>query len=134
MRRPSDKQLSDPQWWADNVLDGVDYAFTYHGAVEFANVYGEINESLTLAIDGGFWELLATRPGVKSTDNSIKNKYSTPVGDVYDVLKAFEVTNPALQHLIKKALKVGKRGHKDLETDLQDIIDSANRAKQLEGY
>ena len=62
------------------------------------------------------------------------NKYRTPIGDVYDVLKAFEVTNPALQHLIKKALKVGKRGHKDIETDLQDIIDSAVRAKELEGF
>ena len=62
------------------------------------------------------------------------NKYSTPIGDAYDVLKAFEVTNPALQHLIKKALKVGNRGHKDIETDLQDIIDSAVRAKELEGF
>ena len=52
--------------------------------------------------------------------------------DVYDVLKAFEVTNPALQHLIKKALCVGIRGHKDASEDLQDIIDSAIRAKELE--
>jgi len=51
--------------------------------------------------------------------------------DVYDVLKAFDVKNPALQHLIKKALCVGLRGHKDEETDLEDIIDSAIRAKQL---
>jgi hypothetical protein len=51
--------------------------------------------------------------------------------DVYDVLKAFNVTCPALQHLIKKALNTGNRGHKDLETDLQDIIDSAIRAKAL---
>ena len=68
------------------------------------------------------------------SDGSTANKYSTPIGDVYDVLKAFEVTNPALQHLIKKALKVGKRGHKDIETDLQDIIDSAVRAKEIEGF
>ena len=67
-------------------------------------------------------------------DGSTPNKYSTPIGDVYDVLKAFEVTNPALQHLIKKALKVGNRGHKDIATDLQDIIDSAVRAKELEGF
>ena len=52
--------------------------------------------------------------------------------DVYDVLKAWEVSNPALQHLIKKALQAGNRGHKDLETDMQDIIDSAIRAKELE--
>lgn len=52
--------------------------------------------------------------------------------DVYDVLQAFGVTNPALQHLIKKALCVGIRGHKTKQQDLQDIIDSAIRAKELE--
>ncbi|MGL4754376.1 MAG: hypothetical protein ACRCXB_18540 [Aeromonadaceae bacterium] len=52
--------------------------------------------------------------------------------DVYDVLTAWNVTNPALQHLIKKALQCGQRGHKDAQQDLQDIIDSAIRAKQLE--
>lgn len=52
--------------------------------------------------------------------------------DVYDVLMAWNVTNPALQHLIKKALQPGDRGHKSREQDLQDIIDSAIRAKELE--
>ena len=52
--------------------------------------------------------------------------------DVYDVLSAWSVTNPALQHLIKKALQTGERGHKTREQDLQDIIDSAIRAKELE--
>ena len=52
--------------------------------------------------------------------------------DVYDVLMAWGVTNPALQHLIKKALQCGQRGHKDNQQDLQDIIDSAIRAKELE--
>lgn len=51
--------------------------------------------------------------------------------DVYDVLKAFDVTCPALQHLVKKALCAGLRGHKDKSQDLQDIVDSAVRAKQL---
>ena len=51
---------------------------------------------------------------------------------MYDVLQAFAVTNPALQHLVKKALAVGQRGHKDAAEDLQDIIDSALRAKELE--
>ena len=52
--------------------------------------------------------------------------------DVYDVLMAWGVANPALQHLIKKALQCGKRGHKDKQQDLQDIIDSAIRAQELE--
>lgn len=51
--------------------------------------------------------------------------------DVYDVLKMFNVTDPALQHLVKKALCVGQRGHKTVKQDLQDIADSAARALQL---
>lgn len=48
--------------------------------------------------------------------------------DVYAVLNAFEVKDPALQHLIKKALCAGLRGHKDTEQDLHDIIDSGHNA------
>ena len=48
--------------------------------------------------------------------------------DVYRVLSAFEVTDPALQHLIKKSLCAGLRGHKDTEQDLHDIIDSGHKA------
>lgn len=64
------------------------------------------------------------------------NKYQREIKpgvfvDVYDVLKAWDVRNPALQHLIKKALAVGQRGHKDAAEDLQDIVDSAVRALEL---
>ena len=52
--------------------------------------------------------------------------------DVYDVLKAFEVINQALQHLIKKALCAGLRGHKDKEQDLCEVLASAKRAIELE--
>jgi len=54
--------------------------------------------------------------------------------DVYDVLKAFDVRCPALQHLIKKALCAGLRGHKNASQDLDDIIASALRAKELSDY
>lgn len=67
--------------------------------------------------------------------NKSKNKYNRQCKgvtiDVYDVLKAFEVTDPALQHLIKKALCAGLRGHKNKEQDLVDIFDSAKRALEL---
>lgn len=52
--------------------------------------------------------------------------------DVYDVLQAFNVTNPALQHLIKKALCAGLRGHKGRQQDLNEISESARRAIELE--
>ncbi|BAN16820.1 hypothetical protein X848_gp10 [Edwardsiella phage PEi21] len=63
------------------------------------------------------------------------NKYGRTVKgvsvDVYDILKAWHVTNPALQHLIKKALQCGERGHKSRVEDLDDILASAKRAKEL---
>ena len=100
------------------------------------NVNG-IDRGLARHFDWGTdndWNITRYRVVEAKEETKAANKYDTPIGDVYDVLKAFNVTNPALQHLIKKALKVGKRGHKDIETDLQDIIDSAVRAKQLEGF
>lgn len=51
--------------------------------------------------------------------------------DVYDVLNAWVVSNPALSHLVKKALQPGQRGHKDRAADLDDIVKSAVRAKEL---
>ena len=51
--------------------------------------------------------------------------------DVYTVLKLFEVTDPCLQHIVKKALCAGKRGHKDMMEDLQNIVDTAIRAVEL---
>lgn len=72
------------------------------------------------------------------TESPTQNKYQVNCKgvliDVYDVLTAYDVKNQALIHLIKKALKVGKRGHKDLETDLRDILASAKRALELEGF
>ena len=52
--------------------------------------------------------------------------------DVYDVLKAFEVCNPAIQHAIKKLLMPGKRGHKDKLQDLLEAKQSIVRAINLE--
>lgn len=52
--------------------------------------------------------------------------------DVYRVLKLFEVTDPCLQHAIKKLLVAGGRGAgKDLERDLREAVDSINRALQM---
>ena len=53
--------------------------------------------------------------------------------DVYDVLSAFEVVNPAMQHALKKMLAPGKRGAKDTVQDMQEAIQSIERAIELEG-
>lgn len=51
--------------------------------------------------------------------------------DVYQVLRLFNVTDPCLQHIVKKALCAGQRGHKDFETDLKNIFDTAKRALEI---
>jgi hypothetical protein len=70
-------------------------------------------------------------------ENAIeRNKYMRQVKpgvwvDVYDVLRAWNVVDPCLQHLLKKALASGQRGHKDLKEDLEDILASAKRAVEM---
>jgi hypothetical protein len=74
-----------------------------------------------------------SKPERNKYDRTITNKNGEMiVVDVYDVLQAFKVTCPALQHLLKKALACGLRGHKSRSGDLQDILDSAKRAIELE--
>ena len=52
--------------------------------------------------------------------------------DVYDVLNAFEVINPAMQHALKKMLAPGKRGAKGTIQDMKEAIQSIERAIELE--
>ena len=53
--------------------------------------------------------------------------------DVYDILTAYSVTNPADAHAIKKMLCPGQRGAKDGIQDRQEAIVSLQRAIELEG-
>lgn len=76
-------------------------------------------------------ELIAQREPATTDDSKYNRPCKGITIDVYDVLKAFNVTCPALQHLIKKALAVGQRGHKDASEDLKDILSSAKRAIEL---
>jgi hypothetical protein len=48
--------------------------------------------------------------------------------DVYRVLRLFDVTDPCLQHAVKKLLVAGGRGSKDLRRDLREAIDSIERS------
>ena len=57
----------------------------------------------------------------------------TAIIDVYRTLSAFNVTDPALQHAVKKLLCMGLRGHKDTMTDLDDAIDSLQKMKTFLG-
>lgn len=51
--------------------------------------------------------------------------------DVYRVLSLFGVTDPCLQHAIKKLLVTGGRGAKDETVDVQEAIDTLERWKEM---
>ncbi len=51
--------------------------------------------------------------------------------DPYRVLELFEVTNPGLQHAIKKLLVAGGRGAKNIGQDVQEAIDTLERWKAM---
>lgn len=53
--------------------------------------------------------------------------------DVYQVLDLFGVTNPCLQHIVKKALVTGGRtAGESFSQDLREIRDTAIRAVEME--
>lgn len=51
--------------------------------------------------------------------------------DVYRLIELAGITCPVAQHVFKKAFATGRRGHKDLRRDWQDIADSAARRLQM---
>ena len=52
--------------------------------------------------------------------------------DVYRVLALFNVTDPCLQHAIKKLLVAGGRGGgKDISQDIQEAVDSLARWQEM---
>ncbi len=64
--------------------------------------------------------------------NKYKKECNGAMIDIYDILKSFEVNNPATQHAVKKLLASGKRGYKDVKQDLEEARDSITRAIELE--
>lgn len=52
--------------------------------------------------------------------------------DVYRVLALFNVTDPCIQHAVKKLLVAGGRGAgKDISCDIQEAVDSLNRFQEM---
>lgn len=52
--------------------------------------------------------------------------------DVYRIIDLYEINDPCLQHALKKILVAGGRGHKDISRDVQDVIDSCERWKDMQ--
>lgn len=52
--------------------------------------------------------------------------------DVYRVIDLWEITDPALQHALKKVLAAGKRGAKNQAQDVAEAIDSLVRFQDMQ--
>ncbi len=52
--------------------------------------------------------------------------------DVYRVLDLFGVSNPCIQHAVKKLLCSGQRGVKDTRQDVQEAITSLVRYLEMQ--
>lgn len=64
--------------------------------------------------------------------NKYEKRIKNTTVDVYDVLKAFDVTCPAMAHAIKKMLCSGQRGYKNTEQDKREAIASIERSIGLD--
>ena len=53
--------------------------------------------------------------------------------DIYRILKLYEVSDPCLQHAIKKLLCAGKRGVKNQIQDINEAILSLKRLLEMQG-
>jgi hypothetical protein len=51
--------------------------------------------------------------------------------DIYRILQVYEVTDPCIQHAVKKLLCTGIRGYKGKNEDIQDVIDSLKRWQEM---
>jgi hypothetical protein len=51
--------------------------------------------------------------------------------DIYRVLQIYEVTDPCIQHAVKKLLCAGKRGYKEVEKDVEEAIQSLQRWEEM---
>jgi hypothetical protein len=72
-----------------------------------------------------------TSPIIKEMDGGLTDMELEVFIDVYHVLDAYPSGCPPIDHAIKKLLCTGSRGAKDWETDLQEAIDSLERAKSF---
>lgn len=53
--------------------------------------------------------------------------------DIYRILKLYEVSDPCLQHAIKKLLCAGKRGVKNQTQDINEAILCLKRLLEMQG-
>ena len=151
--------LNDWEWkeWGDIDFDGVVCLWSRHTHPEELPFIDD--ECYTNKSDGGFrlpkvepcdmskWvehrgeslndqyaEIETVRKKIRENNHYFIDVSDVDEVDFYEIAKRYNVTDPAIQHILKKCLAIGNRGHKDLETDLMDILKTAKRALRINGF
>ncbi|KGX18827.1 hypothetical protein [Burkholderia pseudomallei] len=73
----------------------------------------------------------AQAPHVQRKHSHYHKACPYPSIDVYRVLELFKVTDPCIQHAVKKLLVAGGRGQKDIAKDIQESIDTLSRWQEM---
>jgi hypothetical protein len=68
---------------------------------------------------------------VKVTHDDADRGYIDIKMDPYRVIDIYKITSPWLQHLIKKVLNNGDRGHNTPKEELKDIMCAAQRGIEM---
>ena len=103
----------------------------------------ELEDQFSSLEEDEAWQAAERRMDIIGHNGSTGDHYEAPASkyhvqikgqwvDVYDILAAYSVTNPADAHAIKKMLCPGQRGAKDGIQDRREAIASLERAIELE--
>lgn len=69
---------------------------------------------------------------ISTTNLYTKNIQNFNKLDIYRILNLYNVTDPCLQHCIKKILCAGQRGSKNFTTDISEAIFALQRCLEMQ--
>lgn len=119
--------------WMDSDLDLIGQTVMVSGFAPDGNLEFDDN---TWA-KGYFHSVSTVVPVVAPTPTKHSHYFKSVKGldhiDVYRVLQLFNVTDPCIQHAVKKLLVAGGRGAgKDINRDIQESIDTLVRWQEMQ--
>lgn len=116
-----DKKPSCFGWFQKHQSRSCSTCVVYEGCIEVSAVKAETK--LYRKTD---WE-----PPVANHGHYFKSVANLDEIDVYRVLSLYGVTDPCLQHAVKKLLVAGGRGLKGADKDIQEAIDTLQRWQEM---
>ena len=121
------------KWDRDNIIIS-NTIFTVENIIDHEFVYIKSNRSGSL-FKVAFKEIYHAEENrsVEESINEYKHYQYSYKGiklDPYRILSVYGVTCPAMQHAIKKLLRAGN-SVKDLEQDIQEVIDTLKRKLEM---